>query len=94
MADLILIPVLALLFVGAKRYDNGFNKDYLSKDNTLALKGACALSIVLLHIGGVTQAKLLPEITAFAVSVFFFLSGYGMITPNGLSIILGRNSLP
>ena len=52
MADLILIPVLALLFVGAKRYDNGFNKDYLSKDNTLALKGACALSIVLLHIGG------------------------------------------
>ena len=35
MADLILIPVLALLFVGAKRYDNGFNKDYLSKDNTL-----------------------------------------------------------
>lgn len=28
MADLILIPVLALLFVGAKRYDNGFNKDY------------------------------------------------------------------
>lgn len=80
MADLILIPVLALLFVGAKRYDNGFNKDYLSKDNTLALKGACALSIVLLHIGGVTQAKLLPEITAFAVSVFFFLSGYGMIT--------------
>ena len=45
MADLILIPVLALLFVGAKRYDNGFNKDYLSKDNTLALKGACALSI-------------------------------------------------
>ena len=28
MADLILIPVLALLFVGAKRYDNGFNKNY------------------------------------------------------------------
>ena len=47
MADLILIPVLALLFVGAKRYDNGFNKDYLSKDNTLALKGACALSQVM-----------------------------------------------
>ena len=38
------------------------------------------MSIVLLHIGGVTQAKFLPEITAFAVSVFFFLSGYGMIT--------------
>lgn len=79
MADLILIPVVALLFIGAKKSENGFNTEYLKKNNTVALKGICALSIVLLHVGSVTQSKFLPEITAFAVSVFFFLSGYGLM---------------
>ena len=72
MADLILIPVVLLFIIGTKRCRNGFKLNYLEKEKILALKGMCALSIVLLHVGGVTQAKIMPEISAFAVSVFSF----------------------
>lgn len=88
MADLIILPVIALILINSKHiiFDKNYKDkqirvydDYLNQDRSTVLKGVCAISIVLLHLGSVTDSRVLPQVSAFAVSIFFFLSGYGLV---------------
>lgn len=61
----------------------GVNDDFLSKDYTGAFRGICALIIVLVHIRRVPSVPLFNLVQYLAnpvVGVFFFLSGYGIVT--------------
>ncbi len=63
------------------------NKDYLSADNTKCLKGILAVCIVLHHLYSATSVlkemiigKLFMFMGYWCVSVFFFITGYGLMT--------------
>jgi probable poly-beta-1,6-N-acetyl-D-glucosamine export protein len=60
--------------------------NYLSRENTNILKGICAVMVVLHHVcsrtGTFSEIGLGPIYTAmgyWAVSVFMFVSGYGLM---------------
>ena len=84
MCDLILVLFVALLCiklkVAKKRQIFG---DYLSLENTTALRGALAIIIILHHMSERIQNTkiflILMHSGYLVVSVFFFLSGVGLI---------------
>lgn len=75
--------VLLVIFAGTKIAPKGtYNEDYLSLKNTNALRGMCALIVAMQH----TCAYQHDEWTApflyigfLCTSIFFFLSGYGLM---------------
>lgn len=79
----ILIPAfLILCFYNVKFNGKKFNIDNLSRENTNSMKGLFAVSIILCHLSE------MPNVESFyffrgtgnlAVSMFFFLSGYGLM---------------
>lgn len=88
----VLIPAfLILCFYNVKFSDKKFNLDNLSRENTNSMKGLFAVSIIFCHLSE------LPYVESFyffrgtgslAVSMFFFLSGYGLMCSyekNGLN---------
>lgn len=81
--DIYPIIFLAQIMIAIKPASHvSFNDEYLSKDNCLHLRGILALIILLYHIsqkinGGVLLIQI-REFGYLVVSVFYFLSGYGM----------------
>jgi peptidoglycan/LPS O-acetylase OafA/YrhL len=65
-----------------------FNPDYFSRPITEALKGYLALGVLLHHIYLNTQIVahdsvpgfFLGSLGGYCVSLFFFISGYGLLT--------------
>lgn len=71
-----------LLFYGSKIYGDEECKDPLSYEKTLALRGICAVEIVIGHIGVVSKSPVLflnRKAGILIVGLFFFLSGYGLM---------------
>ena len=85
-ASILLAAYLFLVFFGAKPgfRANRVERDYLSKDNMVALRGAMATQGILHHISQAAGFGKLSGIYGsygyLAVGVFFFLSGYGLMT--------------
>ncbi len=88
----ILIPAfLILCFYNVKFSGKKFDVDNLSRENTNSMKGLFAVSVILCHLSE------MPYVESFyffrgtgnlAVSMFFFLSGYGLMCSyekNGLN---------
>ena len=83
-----LLALLALCLYKIKFNIKGFNKDYMNKEQTTALKGVFALIIFLSHVrgyialDGVTDnlySKIIVLIGQCMVGVFFLYSGYGVL---------------
>ncbi|MBE6992940.1 MAG: acyltransferase [Ruminococcaceae bacterium] len=74
-----------LLLVSAVRPAKG--ADCLSKDSTVSMRGLFALTVVLHHLSAYAYSGLTFPIFSYvgfiSVSVFFFLSGYGLMTRYG-----------
>ena len=82
--DLLPLILLTVFIFGAKpvKARGELNTNYLSLETGNCLRGFFALTVVLHHISIRTESGLLLRLFAFAglpaVSVFFFLSGYGL----------------
>lgn len=81
MVDLILIPFFLLLFLGI-RENKTTNVDVFGIGNSNALKGIFSLVILFGHIITFNSDSILfcrfNNMGAFACSIFFFISGYGL----------------
>lgn len=78
---LFLLLWIAIAFVGIK-YKNGEENPALSQKKVMALRGICAVEIMLGHIGIATESIVLyPNRKAgiLFVGIFFALSGYGLM---------------
>lgn len=88
-----LVPILffLLLFIGSKYSKKGeWNEEYLSLDQTKALRGFCAIGILLHHISQKNAASWINpnfiihgldffvDIGYLFVGFFIFISGYGL----------------
>ncbi len=76
------IAFLGLLFYGCKVRREGFWEAPLDYNNTIALRGLCAVEIVIGHIGAAGRDPWLflnRKAGVLVVGVFLFLSGYGLI---------------
>lgn len=79
---MLLIPLLwlGLVFAGGKKYKEPVRSSF-SKEQTLALRGICAMEIVMGHLGIYLDAPLLRAISKvdiLFVGIFFALSGFGI----------------
>ncbi len=74
------IVILTLFF--CFKYTKSFNDDYLSRDNTEAWRGLCSIIIIIHHIflelSDEKGSEWFVVSGFYAVSVFFFFSGYGL----------------
>ncbi|MBQ2896811.1 MAG: acyltransferase [Clostridia bacterium] len=75
--------ILLIIFLGAKLSPNGtYNDEYLSLENTNALRGMCALIVTMQHITAYHHdewTSFFMYIGFLSTSIFFFLSGYGLM---------------
>lgn len=80
--DFLALPVLFLIVWKMEYRKTGFREDFLSPENTQALKGVLAVLVVLHHLYQRSAAGLLyplfDNVGVLCVSLFFFLSGYGV----------------
>lgn len=86
------VDTIALVFVLACLYGakpatpllRGIHPDYLSAGQGKALRGVLSIIIVLHHLGqknlGLVLLPIFSKVGYLATSVFFFLSGYGLMT--------------
>lgn len=76
----LLFAVFFLLFLYKIKF--GVSDEFMSKDYTTYLRGVCALAIMLCHIRITNFAPLnvFNYLGNPIVGIFFFLSGYGMLT--------------
>lgn len=76
---IILSFLLNLKLYSRKEYNNNF----LNSDTAKSLKGICCIMVVLCHIANrmvnVGFMKPFSIVGAYAVGIFFFLSGYGLM---------------
>lgn len=82
---------LFVCLYGCKVTVHGINKNYMSRENTLSIRGICALVVVMHHIlldiGRVGKPNYFDNlqltastvVTYLAVAIFFFYSGYGLM---------------
>lgn len=86
MADIVVLlwGILCLFNVKYRKGKNNYWEDYLSKDNTLMLKGIFSIVVILHHLS--QRFSPLPMLFkrfdlagSWAVMVFFFISGYGVM---------------
>lgn len=83
-----LILVLAVIFLygakPAKPFACGLHEDYLSVESGNSLRGLLSIVIVLHHLAqncsGLLLFPLFSKVGYLTVAVFFFLSGYGLMT--------------
>lgn len=80
MIDILLLLVIAGLIVHLPNLEG----NYLNQDNTIYLRGICAIFVVLHHISQYISTgnffNYLIFMGRYAVGVFFFLSGYALLT--------------
>ena len=76
----LLFAVFFLLFL--YKIEFGVSDEFMSKEYTTSLRGVCALTIMLCHIRITNFAPLnvFNYLGNPVVGIFFFLSGYGMLT--------------
>lgn len=76
----LLFAVFFLLFLYKIKF--GVSDEFMSKDYTTYLRGICALAIMLRHIRitGFAPLNVFDYLGNPIVGIFFFLSGYGMLT--------------
>lgn len=78
----ILTVLILLIFFWRSRIVSGINEDYFSYETTKGLKGVFSLVVVLHHLAQNTKPALFFSFIAlvgpFIVSIFFFISGYGL----------------
>lgn len=76
----LLFAVFFLLFLYKSEF--GVSDEFMSKEYTTSLRGVCALAIMLCHIRITNFAPLnvFNYLGNPIVGIFFFLSGYGMLT--------------
>ena len=76
-----------LLFKGSKLFINGFNKDFISKQQSTIINGFFALIVLFSHFShyvnpesvfDVALVKLMNNISQLMVTTFLFFSGYGI----------------
>ena len=82
MIDLLVIPVFLCILWKMDFSRRGFHTDSLSRENTTALKGILAVFVILHHLYQETEGGRLyfffDNVGILCVSLFFFLSGYGL----------------
>ncbi len=75
--------ILLIIFFCAKISPKGtYNDDYLSLENTTSLRGMCALLVTMQHISAYDHDEWTAGfmyIGFLSTSIFFFLSGYGLM---------------
>lgn len=79
---LILLLFLLLIIIGVKVEPRGAWSKPLKYDSTVAIRGICAIEIMIGHIGVETNNKWLfanRKAGILIVGVFFLLSGYGLM---------------
>ncbi len=81
--DLLFIVIVAIVLIKS-RYPK-FNQDYLSIDNTSIIKGISVLLVIFCHISMFSFyygriESFFAKIGLLAVSIFIFVSGYGLMT--------------
>lgn len=79
--NLLVLAIFAVLLAGAK-LDPRLEQDCFQRENTQALKGICAVAIVLHHLSfavdsGGTLLVLFRFLGNFCVGYFFLISGFG-----------------
>ena len=85
LMDLFPLALLALFLVGVQpvRPLRAFRDDYLSLETGKSLRGLCTLAILLHHLALQQPSGFLfvwfQHVGYLSVSVFFFLSGYGLM---------------
>lgn len=82
MINVLVVLFLFICFYSVKFKKQNYYEDNLSKDNTTAMKGLFAVSIVLCHLSempGVDNLYFFKGTGNLGVSMFFFLSGYGLM---------------
>ncbi|MBE6049667.1 MAG: acyltransferase [Clostridium sp.] len=81
--DIILIIFFMFVIYGAKFKHNGTYDDYLSKDSTIPLRGIFSVLVIFHHISQRTSSGYIFNTLSYLgflnVSVFFVLSGYGLL---------------
>ncbi|MBQ3181568.1 MAG: acyltransferase [Clostridia bacterium] len=88
LIDLLFILLFLTIFIKIKIVKplSEFNNDYMSKKSSNSYRGIFALIVILHHIAQRVSGGVLPpdftRVGYLAVSVFFFLSGYGLQTKN------------
>ncbi len=82
--DIFVVALLVLLLVGIQVKREGYFEDSLSPQNTNQLRGIFALVVILHHLSQRSSGSIVFPLFAYvgylAVSVFFFISGYGLMT--------------
>lgn len=76
------IIFLILMLYGSKFIRQGYIEEPLNYNNTIALRGLCAIEIVIGHIGVATESPWLfvnRKAGILIVGLFFLLSGYGLM---------------
>ncbi len=80
MIDILLLLVILALIIHLPNLEG----NYLEQDNTIYLRGICAIFVVLHHISQYINtgnfSNYLIFMGRYAVGVFFFLSGYALLT--------------
>jgi len=86
MADIVIILWIVLCLYGVNycKGKNNYWEDYLSKENTLMLKGVFSIVVILHHLSQrftplTTLYKYFNYAGPWAVMMFFFISGYGVM---------------
>lgn len=86
MADLLVLLFLGVILSGlelTRPFGRTIREDYLSADSGRSLRGVLSVGILFHHLGqkrmGLVFLPLLSRMGYFLVSVFFFLSGYGLM---------------
>ncbi len=82
--NIFVIVLLMIVISGVSYNKTGQWEGYMSKENCIYMKGVCALAILLHHLsqqvphGGILWDRM-PLIGGMSVSIFFFISGYGLM---------------
>jgi peptidoglycan/LPS O-acetylase OafA/YrhL len=84
MVDILLLLFVPLFFFNTY-YGKKLNANYLSKENTSKLQAVMAFTIVFSHLAtdissGIIIRNSFLYVGYLAVSIFFFISGYGLMT--------------
>ena len=80
------MDIIILLFIAVIIYLLPINRDYLSVQSTVGLRGFLALGIIFHHltqwVSTGVEFENFSYMGTYIVSIFFFLSGYGLYFQN------------
>lgn len=81
---MIFLLLIFIILLGIRVKKVGFYEDYLSKNNTMQLRGILALVVIFHHIEQRVNSGLFFHVFSYVgylvVALFFFITGYGLMT--------------